>query len=97
MTIFYRGPRGLVTDQVIATDKTGWRRLTVAGLAEVHIVRSRAGRWPVGRLTWTLRASWAGTVVVLYESRDRREFDQVCRALRRVLERGGDVAGRRAG
>lgn len=41
MTVLYRGPRGLVTQDAIATDDTGWRRIPVAGLDEVHIVRSQ--------------------------------------------------------
>jgi hypothetical protein len=131
MTVLYRGPRALVTLEVIATDDTGWRRLAIADLSRVHIVRSDPGGRPVlhralgvsalvlalvtipivgipavvsaaliavalifdmlarpkPRTTWTLVARHAGRPSTLFTSTDQREFDQLCRAVQRALER----------
>lgn len=130
MTILYRGPRGLVTHDAIATVHVGWRRLPVRDLQTIHIVRVRpdgsrrlmslsallialltiplAG-WPAGILSvavliaavagltlggrrdrWDLTADHQGVHTVLFTSTDQREFDQLCRALRRVLEHQAD-------
>jgi hypothetical protein len=40
MTVLYRGPRGLVTHDVIATTETAWRPVPFATLSAVHIVRT---------------------------------------------------------
>ncbi len=43
MTVLYRGPHGWVTHDVIATGDTAWRRIPIAELSGVHIVRCRSG------------------------------------------------------
>jgi hypothetical protein len=126
MTILYRGPRGLVTHDVIATVHVGWRRLPIKDLQGIHIVRVRlaGGRrlmsvsalfvallvipltgWPVAILPvvvliataaglavggqpdrWNLTADHLGVRTVLFTSTDQREFDQLCRGLRRAVE-----------
>jgi hypothetical protein len=134
MTVLYRGPRGLVTHDVIATTETAWRPVPFATLSGVHIVRTDpddralapralgvsalvialatipivgvsslvvalllavavicdvlAGRGH--RATWDLVAYRAGSRTVLFTSTDQREFDQLCRAVQRALERRGD-------
>jgi hypothetical protein len=41
MTVLYRGPHGLITQDAIATDDTGWARIAIAGLTRIHIVPSQ--------------------------------------------------------
>jgi hypothetical protein len=41
MTVLYRGPHGLVTQDAIASDDTGWARIAIAGLTRIHIVSSQ--------------------------------------------------------
>jgi hypothetical protein len=134
MTVLYRGPRGLVTHDVIATTETAWRPVPFATLSDVHIVRTDpedramapralgvsalviavatipiegmsalvvavllavavvcdvvAARAP--RATWDLLAYRADRPAILFSSTDQREFDQLCRAVKRALERRGD-------
>ncbi len=133
MTILYRGPRGLVTSDVIATVHMGWSRVPVKDLKAIHIVRTRHDDsrrflgvsallivlltvpivgWPSvvlavvvllatavalavdrrrdRRIPWTLVADRRGVRTVLFTSTDQREFDQLCRALRRAVERQHD-------
>jgi hypothetical protein len=137
MTVLYRGPRGLVTHNVIATTETGWRPVPFATLSGIHIVRmdpdgraltpralgvsvlvvALATIPLIGvsslvvavlvavavvcdvvaararRATWDLLAYRAGTPAILFSSTDQREFDQLCRAVQRAIERrGGDHA-----
>jgi hypothetical protein len=47
MTTLYRGPRGLVTHDVIATADTNWRPVPFASLSDVHIVRTGSVHRPV--------------------------------------------------
>ena len=133
MTILYRGPRGLVTHDVIATVHMGWSKVLVKDLKAIHIVRTRPDDsrrflglsallivlltipivgWPSVLLSavvlvatavslalarrrdrmipWTLVADRSGVRTVLFTSTDQREFDQLCRALRRAVERQHD-------
>jgi hypothetical protein len=43
------------------------------------------------RIPWTLVADRRGVRTVLFTSTDQREFDQLCRALRRAVERQHDL------
>jgi hypothetical protein len=43
-------------------------------------------------MRYQMHARCQGQVVVLFETEDRGEFDQICRALRRAAEFGDDVA-----
>lgn len=135
MTVLYRGPRGLVTQDLIATIHIGWRRLRVADLHQIHIVRVRpaaavqrhlagisalviavstiplagwpsvvaagalgaaagadlaVSRWRERRARWHLTATYGGHRILLFSSANQREFDQVCRALRRAVEHQSD-------
>lgn len=138
MPVFYRGPRALITSEVIEVPHPQWRRFAIKDLAAVHIVqhgpdvnvaRRRAfglvalgsifvtvpaiGQSSpivavavmIGSLTyagaclrsasgvaWSLVATYRGRTLVLFESSSQREFDQVCRALRRALEQHQDTA-----
>jgi len=131
MTILYRGPRGLVTQDVIATVHLGWSRVAIKDLTAIHIVRTRPDGsrrflglsalllvlltipvvgWPSvvvlvatavalvvdgrrdRRIPWTLVADRCGVRTILFESTDQVEFDQLCRGLRRAVERRNDGA-----
>jgi Family of unknown function (DUF6232) len=137
MPVFYRGPRALITHEVIEIPHPQWRRIAIKDLAAVHIVqhgpdvhvaRRRAfglvalgsifvtvpaiGQSSpivavavmIGSLTyagaclrtvsgvaWSLVAAYRGRTLVLFQSSSQREFDQVCRALRRALEQQEDA------
>jgi hypothetical protein len=133
MTILYRGPRGLVTSDVITTVHTGWSRVPVKDLKAIHIVRTRPddsrrflglsallivlltipivgrpavvlsavvltgtavalalAKWRDRTIPWELVADRCGVRTILFTSTDQREFDQLCRALRRAVERQHD-------
>ena len=139
MPVFYRGPRALITYEVIEVPHPQWRRIAIKDLTavhivqhgpEVHVARRRAfglvalgsivvtvpaiGQSSpivalavmIGSLTyagaclrsasgvvWSLVAAYRGRTVVLFQSASQREFDQVCRALRRALEQYEDASG----
>jgi hypothetical protein len=135
MRVFYRGPRALITDEVITVARTVPRSFLLADLSAVHIVRQQARGdadprrttgvsvlvsgvllvpiiGPVSKIMAIaivvamagyallcfrtgppahneLVATHRGRLTVVFESDDRREFDQVCRGMQRALERVG--------
>ncbi|WP_127503918.1 DUF6232 family protein [Actinoplanes solisilvae] len=58
-----------------------------AGLFLIGSMRALRRRAPV---RWKLAATYDGQLMTLFESEDQTEFDQVCRGLRRALERSAD-------
>jgi len=58
-----------------------------AGVLLVGAIVSMRRRDPV---RWELVATYDGRPVTIFESEDQTEFDQVCRGLRRALERNGE-------
>lgn len=59
-----------------------------AGVFAIGGVLNMRRRVPV---RWELVASYHGDPIVIFESEDQTEFDQVCRGLTRALERQHDV------
>jgi hypothetical protein len=137
MTVFYRGPRALITHKVIEVPYVARRSFLIRELSSVHIVHTA----PTGRLSqhrllsaaalasmfltvpvagqasgvlaglivvasmicagaclrikevvrYDLVAIQRGRLVVVFSSSDLREFEQVCRAVRRALELSSDT------
>ncbi len=95
-------PERSATDRVMGLSATGAALLVIpvvgpvsrilAGFAVLVLAVSAIaslGRRPVTR--WDLVARHRGQATTLFSSADRTEFDQVCRGLRRSLERHWDV------
>jgi hypothetical protein len=57
----------------------------IATLVDLAVTRRRERRIP-----WTLVADHSGVRTILFTSTDHREFDQLCRALQRAVERRRD-------
>jgi hypothetical protein len=83
MTIYFRGPTVLITDQALEVGGPSHYRFAIIDLYDIHVVR---GRWRLGGREQELRASYHGYVVRLFSSRDERLFGQVRRALLRATE-----------
>ena len=136
MSVFYRSPRVLITEDVFEVACTAWCRYAIRDLRDVHIVRQDPGK-PIGDrllglsalvagllvvpviggssaelvvltlvvlaaavavtvrrsppVTWRLMATHRGRRMVLFTSVDQGEFEQVCRALQRGLDRRDEV------
>jgi hypothetical protein len=88
MTIYYRGPDVLITDQVFMVRRPNPILFRIALLRAAYII-CWGGRFL--RLTSTaereLRAMYGSCEVTLYRSRDPITFGQVQRGLLRALER----------
>jgi hypothetical protein len=136
MPVFYRGPRALITHEVIEVPYVTRRRFAIKDLGAVYIVEHPSARSArqrlygvtalgsifvtvpvvgqmspvlavfimIGSLTyagaclriagaqWQLVAVDRGVIMVLFQSTDQREFDEVSRGLVRALEHHRDSA-----
>ncbi|MGC9667166.1 DUF6232 family protein [Planosporangium sp. 12N6] len=84
MTIYYRGPEVVITDQVFTVLVPGPQSFPIDELEDVHVVAGYR-RWPAPR-SHELRATYRGYEILLFRSSDMRTFGQVKRGLMRVLE-----------
>jgi hypothetical protein len=68
--------------------RVGWPEATLSVIVALAagLCLAMGGRRDRG-VQWALAADHRGRRTVLFVSTDRREFDQVCRALRRATER----------
>ena len=86
MTTYYRDEEVLITDRVFITAVPILMRFPIAKLRNAHVLRYPR-RFPWGRATHELRATYGGTELILFETDDETVFGQVRRALLRALER----------
>jgi hypothetical protein len=84
MTIYYRGPEVLITDQVFVARWPAPRTFVIDELDDVHVV-VLAMRW-FGPRRHELRARHRSVAVLLFASYDPRTFGQVRRGLMRAVE-----------
>jgi hypothetical protein len=89
MTVYYRGPEVLITDQVFTVLLPDPLAFAIDGLDDVHVLAGGRRRL-FGPRAYELRATYRDVGVLLFSSRDERAFGQVKRGLVRALE------GRRA-
>jgi hypothetical protein len=84
MTIYYRGPEIVITDQVFAVVQPAPQTFAIDELEDVHVAPGHV-RWFAPR-SYQVRARYHGFEVLLFESSDMRTFGQVRRGLLRALE-----------
>lgn len=98
--------RDLGTVQIVRVRLDGSRRLLGLSALLVAVMTVPVAGWPPAvvlaaaaaglvmrrhRDRWNLTAEHSGARAVLFTSTDQREFDQVCRALRRAVERQAEM------
>ena len=86
MTTYYRDGEVLITDRVFITVVPILMRFPIAKLRNAHVFRYPR-RFPWGRATHELRATYGGVELILFETDDETVFGQVKRAVQRALER----------
>ena len=97
MTVYYRGPHALITEDVLEVWSPQHRVFQISELTSMYVVDGGSG-W--NRSLWArlrapsvpseLRATHRGADVLLFSSADAQTFGQVRRALARVRERHAD-------
>jgi hypothetical protein len=85
MTIFYRGPRIVITHRDFRILRPHPRVFTIRELFEVQVVLVVRDR------RFELWARYQGTLVCLFSTCDARSFGQVKRALVRAMEQMVDA------
>jgi hypothetical protein len=85
MTLYYRGPKVLITDQVFTVLMPGPQTFQLDELDDVHVAIGGRCR-PFGPRTCELRARYRDVEVLLFACSDHRTFGQVKRGLTRALE-----------
>lgn len=88
MTLYYRGPDVLITDQVFAvrSGNPEPERFRIDELRDVHVVNGGAARWRLRPSVYELWATYRNVLVLLFRASDSRVFGQVSRGLMRALE-----------